>query len=544
MRKTGLLNSHAVKIVPKSPNGDPDEFQSQSVLHNKFQHFNLVRHFPMSVDKNYHFVGMERLGGNLSTFLEETPTHPRPGLAAICSVLSGIVNGLSFLESKNQGYGALHPGNILIGRSNCGVLGDFFFTHPSPTNPHDIERGRCAYLAPELVGGPDAVDTTVATSRSDVWSFGVIVMESVVGVNPFKGLSSTTLRTRMISFDLEGFVEGLNESAKSRMTPALKQLLSECLRIVCVLHVRHSSLFLLTSQTPTDRTTFSSIRQRRLLRSLLTTQEEINTFNEAIIQQQQDQLSQSFFSPALTSENVFVTIFEGSLGALQRCDYQSVPFHPQMSVESFIGLVRQKPGREISLLMAADGHLLDRCSTLEEAGVTIRSNITLFPRSTSERISFFVRPSSCFYVMEYKETHHRMNTRAFITNSFNCRHHLIDHCTLHGEDGRLIDLRQTMIENGIHAGSVITIEMERDGPFVLARTLMGTAFPLDVDFEHDTIADVTEKVHNVDRIPAEQIRLFHAGMQLENGRTLNSYDIQKGETLKVTVRESIWKRKI
>ncbi|KAK2955399.1 putative Protein kinase domain containing protein [Blattamonas nauphoetae] len=384
MRKAGLFNSHAVKIVPKSPSGDQDEFQRQVALNTKFQHFNIVRRFLISSDKDSYVFGMERLGGNLSTFLEDKPTHPRPGLAAICSVLSGIVEALSFLESRSQGYGALHPGNILIGRDNCGVLGDFIFTPPSLTKPQDVESGRCAYLAPELVGGPG---TAVATSRSDVWSFGVIVMESVVGVNPFKGVSSTTLRTSVNSFDLEGFVESLNEAEKSRLTPALKQLLSECLQIVCAL------------LTPTDRTTFSSIRRRCLLRSLLTTQDEVNTFNDAMIQHQQAHLSQSIFAPSFGSETRAVDVIGGSSGVRRSYHPRTIPFHPQMLLGSVFTLIFPPPSQELDSVgtILVDGHVIGPDATFAEAGVTSESVITVFPDAAPDSHIFLHQPRPTNY---------------------------------------------------------------------------------------------------------------------------------------------------
>ncbi|KAK2944991.1 putative Protein kinase domain containing protein [Blattamonas nauphoetae] len=439
MRKADAINPHAVKIVPKSPSGDQDDS-----------------------DKDSHFLGMERLGGNLSSFLEGTPTHPRPGLAAICSVLSGIVEALSFLESRSQGYGALHPGNILIGRDNCGVLGDFLFTPPSLTKPQDVESGRCAYLAPELVGGPGS---TVATSRSDVWSFGVIVLESVVGVNPFKGVSSSTLRTRVNSFDLEGFVESLGEEQKSRMTPALKQLLSECLQI-----------------TPTDRTTFSSIRRRCLLRSLLTTQDEMNTFNDAIIRHQQDHLSKSVFAPSIVSEMMAVNVMRVSSGKVSRHFQQEIPFHPQMLMGSVIPLVSPLPPQELDSIgtILVDGHVIGRDATFAEAGLTSESVITVFPDTAPESHIFIILQGKQFFIMKYSEAHHGMKAGAFLHDCFESLGRSIEKYTLHGEDGRLINLRQTMLRNGVRAGSVITIRSIADDQIVFVKMLTGKTLTLEV----------------------------------------------------------------
>ncbi|KAK2964015.1 putative Ubiquitin family protein [Blattamonas nauphoetae] len=503
-------------IVRKSASGGQDEFERQSVLHNKFQHFNIVRHFPMSVDKNYHFVGMERLGGNLSTFLEETPTHPRPGLAAICSVLSGVVDGLSFLESKNQGYGALHPGNILIGRNNCGVLGDFFFTLPSLMKPQDIESGRCAYLAPELVGGPDA---GVATNQSDVWSFGVIVMESVVGVNPFKGLSNTTLRTGVNSFDFEQFVGSLNEEQKSRMTPALKRLLSECLQ-----------------NTPTDRTTFSSIRRRHLLRSLLTTPDEIITFNEAIILHQHDLISQSIFAPSFGSETRTMDVIDGSSGEGSRSSRRQIPFHSQMLLKSALAFVATHPSQNIESVgtILVDGHVIGQDNTFAAAGVTSESVITVFPEVAPDSHIFIVLPGMRFFIMEYSEAHHGMNAGAFLQDCLDKLSRPIDKYTLHGEGGRLIALSKTMMENEIRAGSVITIRPIADSSEVFVKTLTGKMMSYEVELRTATVEDLKLQIHRKEGIPPDQQRLVFAGRQLADYVILSSVGIKPNSTIYFT----------
>uniref|UniRef100_H3CU29 Tyrosine-protein kinase receptor n=1 Tax=Tetraodon nigroviridis TaxID=99883 RepID=H3CU29_TETNG len=188
----------AVKTLPEvCSEQDELDFLMEALIISKFSHQNIVRCVGVSLQAMPRFILLELMtGGDLKTFMRETrprPEHPSSlTMVDLLNIARDIAKGCQYLEENQFIHRDIAARNCLLtckGPGRVAKIGDFGMARDIYRASYYRKGGRA--MLPVKWMPPEAFMEGIFTSKTDTWSFGVLLWEIFsLGYMPYPSRSN------------------------------------------------------------------------------------------------------------------------------------------------------------------------------------------------------------------------------------------------------------------------------------------------------------------------------------------------------------------
>ncbi|XP_047442683.1 megakaryocyte-associated tyrosine-protein kinase isoform X2 [Mugil cephalus] len=201
----------AVKIIKCDVTAQA--FLQETTVMTKLQHKNLVRLLGVVLHQGLHIVTELMTKGNLVNFLR-TRGRSVVKCANLLRFALDVCEGMEYLDSKKLVHRDLAARNILVSDDSVAKVSDFGLTKVDPKVP-DKAKLPIKWTAPE------ALKKEKFSTKSDVWSYGVLLWEIFsYGRQPYPKMTLSEVKEKV--------EEGYRMEAPEDCPPAVYSIMRLC----------------------------------------------------------------------------------------------------------------------------------------------------------------------------------------------------------------------------------------------------------------------------------------------------------------------------
>src|SRR6202046_381758 len=181
----------AMKFLPDDAGRDEallERFRNEVRMARRVSHANVCRVYDVGEVEGQTFFTMEYIDGeDLASLLRRIGRLPEDKALDIARQLCA---GLAAAHTKGVLHRDLKPANIMLDGRGQVVITDFGFAGiADQTQGAEVRSGTPAYMAPEQLAGKEV------STRSDIYSLGLVLYEVFTGKRAFTEKSGAKLRT-------------------------------------------------------------------------------------------------------------------------------------------------------------------------------------------------------------------------------------------------------------------------------------------------------------------------------------------------------------
>lgn len=182
------LTPVAIKTL-KENSMDPKDFLAEAQVMKELKHENLIRLYAVCTKEEPILIVTELMrNGCLLDYLQ-TKQGRALTMPQIVAMAESIAKGMAYLELNKYVHRDLAARNILVGEKNIVKIADFGLARLIKENVYEARMGA---RFPIKWTAPEAAHYNKFSTKSDVWSFGILLTELVTyGRVPYPGLNNS-----------------------------------------------------------------------------------------------------------------------------------------------------------------------------------------------------------------------------------------------------------------------------------------------------------------------------------------------------------------
>jgi serine/threonine protein kinase/Tol biopolymer transport system component len=202
-------------------------FQREAQMASSLNHPHIVTVYDIGEFDGRQYLVTEYVdGGTLKDWARDKRRTP----LEVAELLTGVADGLAAAHQAGILHRDIKPLNILVARNGYAKLADFGLAKLAESGKFDLAShspeaptrqgvilGTIAYMSPEQASGQPL------DSRSDIFSFGVVLYEMLFGRRPFAGRTDLELLKTIIHGELPPLSEEVPETYRNIVEKALEK---------------------------------------------------------------------------------------------------------------------------------------------------------------------------------------------------------------------------------------------------------------------------------------------------------------------------------
>ena len=215
----------ALKLIREDLADDTDfirRFSREAAALARLDHPNVVRFYSTEQDGQLSFIVMDYVPGSTLQRRIAQAAGPLP-MTEVTALLHQIGSALHYAHSLGFIHRDIKPGNIMLREDGTALLSDFGAARVAENATlASLTIGTPAYMSPEQILGKEL------EAPSDIYSFGLVLYETLTGRRPFSGDEAGLTGTGTISRLREAHLR-LEPPNPTDLNPQIPQALSAVL---------------------------------------------------------------------------------------------------------------------------------------------------------------------------------------------------------------------------------------------------------------------------------------------------------------------------